>query len=204
MFFTIYKITNHVNNKIYIGAHKTNNLNDSYMGSGKLIKRALKKYGISNFSKEILHIFDNKTDMYNKEEELVLVSEDTYNLLPGGNGGFDYINDLRKCGILPNPMHSKEAVVKRQETINSKYNNFYKQISKEGNSKLHELLKDDSWKAEWKSKHEKSLPENHQKGKNNSQFGKKFKFVNDGIVNKKIPLEELGNYLSSGYILGRK
>lgn len=88
-FFTIYKITNTINNMIYIGCHITNNVNDSYRGSGSRLKEAYKQYGKHNFTKEILFIFDNKEDMLKKEEELVnnefISRSDTYNVILGGN-----------------------------------------------------------------------------------------------------------------------
>ena len=92
MFYIVYKTTNIINGKFYIGKHKTKNLNDNYMGSGKLLKQAIEKYGKQNFVKEILFIFDNQEDMNDKEKELVVLTEDSYNLCEGGNGGFDYIN----------------------------------------------------------------------------------------------------------------
>lgn len=96
MHYTIYKIINKIDGKIYIGKHQTKDLNDGYMGSGKMLKRAIKKYGSENFSKEILFIFDNEFDMNSKEAELVteeFVKENTnYNLCPGGKGGWGYNN----------------------------------------------------------------------------------------------------------------
>lgn len=96
MHYTIYKTTNLINGKIYIGKHKTTNLDDMYIGSGKILKRAIKKHGIDNFIKEYLFIFDNEEDMNNKEAELVseeFIKEDTnYNLKLGGEGGWDYLN----------------------------------------------------------------------------------------------------------------
>lgn len=92
MYYTIYKITNTLNGKFYIGKHQTKKLDDSYMGSGKLIKPAIKKYGIENFKKEILYIFETGDDMNEAEKNLVILSENSYNLCPGGKGGFGYIN----------------------------------------------------------------------------------------------------------------
>lgn len=66
-YFTIYKTTNLCNGKYYIGQHRTNNVNDDYLGSGIILKDAIKKYGKNNFKKEILFIFDNEYDMNKKK-----------------------------------------------------------------------------------------------------------------------------------------
>jgi hypothetical protein len=95
MYYTIYKTTNLITNKIYIGQHITNNFDDGYLGSGKNLKHDIKKYGKENFVKEILFIFDNFEDMDNKEKELItkefVLREDTYNIIIGGQG-FDVSN----------------------------------------------------------------------------------------------------------------
>lgn len=96
MYYTIYKITNKINGKIYIGQHQTKNLDDGYMGSGKRIIRSINKHGIENFDKEILHIFETQEEMNAKEAELVTeefcLREDTYNLSIGGCAGWNYVN----------------------------------------------------------------------------------------------------------------
>ena len=53
----IYKITNTINGKIYIGKYQGNNFNN-YWGSGKILKNAYKKYGRENFTKEIIYECD--------------------------------------------------------------------------------------------------------------------------------------------------
>lgn len=97
MFYTIYKITNTINNKIYIGKHQTTNTMDNYMGSGKVLLSAIAKYGVHNFKKEIIHVYETEEEMNQKEAEIVTEEfcrrGDTYNLAPGGKGGFGFIND---------------------------------------------------------------------------------------------------------------
>jgi len=88
-YHTVYKTTNLINNKIYIGYHKTKNINDDYLGSGKHLKRAVQKYGKDNFIKEIIEVFDNKKDAEALEAQIVnkefTEREDTYNIALGGN-----------------------------------------------------------------------------------------------------------------------
>lgn len=111
MYYTIYKTTNLINGKIYIGKHKTTDLDDMYIGSGKILKHAINKHGVDNFIKEYLFIFDNEEDMNNKELELVseeFIKEDTnYNLKLGGDGGWDYVNSNNLAGTFI--QHSEES-----------------------------------------------------------------------------------------------
>ena len=91
MHYTIYKTTNLLNGKFYIGKHQTANPDDTYLGSGKALEAAINKYGRDNFKKEVLYIFDSEIAMNSKEKELItesLVNDPkSYNLGIGGEGG---------------------------------------------------------------------------------------------------------------------
>jgi hypothetical protein len=103
MYFILYKITNLINNKFYIGVHQTNDVDDGYIGSGKALQAAYKKYGVDNFKKEIIQYCSNAEEMYLIEKEIVqpfYKNNKSYNLMEGGKGGFNYINDLGQNGTL--------------------------------------------------------------------------------------------------------
>jgi hypothetical protein len=88
MHIYVYRITNLINNKEYIGVHTTSNLDDGYMGSGLAIMRAVKKHGACNFRKEIIKFFNAEFDAYDYELQIVneeyVAREDTYNMTLGG------------------------------------------------------------------------------------------------------------------------
>ena len=87
--YYIYRIRNLINGKTYIGQHRYKKLNDSYLGSGKLIKRAIEKYGKENFKKEILEKNISTIELANDFEQMYILFERAkgkaeYNLADGG------------------------------------------------------------------------------------------------------------------------
>lgn len=99
-YFYIYKTTNIINNKIYIGIHATNNLKNRYLGSGVNLTKAIKKYGRDKFVKEILKVFETYDEALLEEKTLVtpefINDPNTYNLEIGGLGGKIWSKDLRE------------------------------------------------------------------------------------------------------------
>lgn len=99
--FCIYRITNLVNGKTYIGQHKYKELNDYYMGSGVLLKRAQRKYGIENFKKEILYANIQYQDTADSVEMYAIAKERSvgkaeYNIANGGNCTGTVSDETRK------------------------------------------------------------------------------------------------------------
>lgn len=142
--YVIYQITNKANGKIYIGAHKTDNMNDSYFGSGIHISRAIKKYGLDQFVKEILFQYDNEIEMYEKEREIVneifINRKDTYNIALGGIGGDGRIgryrdkegNEFSTYRDDPRILSGEiESVAKGTVVVKDKNGNFLKVSSKD-------------------------------------------------------------------------
>ena len=129
--FILYCTTNIVNNKIYIGVHKTNpNEFDGYIGCGVYISRpstyerskskfhyAVKKYGVKNFKRSIIQIFDNEEDAYELESYIVnnefLARPDVYNTALGGTNG-SYILTCKKVYQYD---LSTQAIVNKFESI---------------------------------------------------------------------------------------
>ena len=213
MFYYLYKITNVVNNKIYVGVHMTKDINDGYMGSGKVIKRAIEKHGIDNFHKDILEFFENAETMYAKEKEVVtdefLLREDVYNLRRGGNGGFDYINtnpdefltEKRLSTLMPRVEQVKRWKKKYQSEESFRIlirENAIKanQVSLQNNpngtfyGKIHS--------DETKRKIGEANAKN-QAGNGNSQFGTMW--ITDGVASKKISKNDV---IPDGWYKGRK
>lgn len=121
MKFIVYCTTNTVNNKIYIGCHKTENPDkfDGYIGCSVKVTQpstymnpktafqyAVKKYGPDKFSRSILYIYDKSEDAYRKEKELVtpefIKLNTNYNMIEGGGEyrSTEPVNQFDKTGKL--------------------------------------------------------------------------------------------------------
>lgn len=70
-YYGLYRITNLLNGKMYVGKHITKDLNDRYMGSGLILKRAIKKYGRENFRKEWLMFCEDEDELNYMERVFV-------------------------------------------------------------------------------------------------------------------------------------
>lgn len=115
----IYKTTNLINGKIYIG-RKNGNFKPSYFGSGKHLKRAINKYGINNFRVKLIRYAKNKTTLYRLEKEYIkkyrnrFGKNKIYNITDGGKdtheGGIKYHKIKCKCIVCKNKRGEKHSL----------------------------------------------------------------------------------------------
>jgi hypothetical protein len=206
MFYTVYKVTNLINGKIYVGLHITKNLDDDYLGSGKQIKAAIKKYGCENFKREYIKICETPEEMYNLEAEIVneefVKNSNTYNMKTGGTGSWFHINS--------NPEKYKEQRSKLRKQRNEAGDNpwFDPEWQKKFNAmKNPDIVKDLGRRANTpeaiakkKATWEKT---GRGKGEKNSQFGTCW-ITHSELGNKKINKNDLDKFLTLGYTKGRK
>lgn len=133
--YVVYKITNKINNKIYIGVTNNTRLrwssngtqyrDTSKEGNRRPFWNAIKKYGWDNFEKEILIKNLSKEEAYKKEIQMIKTFDSTnkkigYNLSPGGNGGVIYQEHPR--GML-GKSHSIENNIRQKIFMSDKSNN---------------------------------------------------------------------------------
>lgn len=125
----VYETTNLINGKKYLGKHSTKNLNDNYLGSGTLLKRAVAFHGNENFRRSILKFFDSAEEACQFETSLVtehiVKSDEYYNLLLGGGN-----NDGNARHFLAN-LTPKENSLKAAKTLKSR-----PQVLKDRNLKI--------------------------------------------------------------------
>lgn len=155
MYNIFYKIENQLNGKFYYGVHKTDNPDDNYMGSGKRIGSAIKKYGKENFIKTNQLFFNSYEETLDYEEDFVnedlLLDPSCYNIKKGGKGGsFKGINKGKTI--------SQKQILQIKEKLSGR------KLSDEHKQKLR-----------------KSLTTEHRKNISLGQLGKKknhFKIIN--------------------------
>jgi len=203
----IYKTTNLKNSKFYVGMHSTDNLNDGYLGSGTRLRRSIRRNGIQNFKIEFLEFFDNRTDLANREKELVneelLKDPMCINLKPGGTGGFmndthrDKFFSIALSDNLDKKRSKKGAFVTHSKRKNDvKFDNRWRESisnSKKGNTNW--VGKTHTEETKQKIGKSNSLK---QMGTGNSQFGTCW--ITNGTDNTKIKKTDK---LSEGWVYGR-
>lgn len=185
MFYYLYEIRNLINGKIYVGVHKTKNLNDGYMGSGSEILSEIKTIGEQHFKKTILEFFDTSEQMYSKEKEIVdskfLSRHDVYNKRRGGTGGFDFINQTKTnedrilAGKLAQEAIRKNKTNRFSEGYISPFadKELLSELQTRANSESAIAKKKETWKKTGRAV-----------GNKNSQFGSMW--ITNGSENKKI------------------
>lgn len=199
---------------IYIGKHKTDNINDSYMGSGLRIKRAIEKYGIDNFEKTILFECSSEEEMNQKEAEIVnedfISRDDVYNIVVGGEGSWEHVNKTchnnrhnhRKTGWLQKDEHGLNA---SQRTIASYTPEQYKEHIEKISAGIKRYYEQNG--SHWTGK--KHSPETIKKisekaklhvGDKNSQYGTMWICNHELRINKKI---HKSDPIPNGWLPGR-
>ena len=202
----IYKTTCLITNKFYVGMHSTDNLEDGYIGSGKLLRLSVNKHGKENHVTEILETLPDRSSL--KEREKHIVNEEfikdkmCMNLMVGGTGGFISKEHYARRSSAGG---KASAIVLKELRKNPEwFENYGEALSKglvkaikEGRfSPPDRTGKSHSVETKRKIGEANSIK---QKGENNSQFGKCW--ITNENESKRIMK---GDQIPEGWRLGRK
>ena len=206
MYHFVYKTTNRINGKYYIGKHSCTSLTDSYLGSGTIFRRAVRKYGSENFCREILEFAESEQHLSMLESVYVtadVVSDpNSYNLTLGGSGSTSHLNQ----NIL-----SKDWKRRGADVTNSLHSNKKKLWGSKGMKVLRErhpeLVGQNSPGFGGKTHTEESRRKIGIKnsillrGENNPWYG--CKWMKKGDKSIRIHHTKVQSYLENGWIFGR-
>jgi hypothetical protein len=186
-------------------------MDDGYMGSGKRLRRSIRKYGIDNHNKEILELFETRELLIEAEIKAItpemITDTDCMNLMGGGQGGYiseEHHLKMRKGASVVNKILLKEfwSDIERKK---KRSENISKAFSKLDINKKNRILKNIDWNGKKHSDETKQKMSEAKKGfgigENNSQYGTCW-ITKDG-TNKKIKKEEIETYLNEGWVKGR-
>jgi hypothetical protein len=172
---SIYKITNLLNNKIYVGKLKDTSVFETYWGSGILIQRTITRYGIENFKKEIL---EEVADANINDRERYWIKlfnaydiKIGYNLTEGGEGGdvFSKKPDYLKNITRKNMSKARKGMKQTPEWIKNRIGMITGPRNGMFGKKLSEVTRK---KISLKLKGRK-FTETHKKNMSNSKIGNK-------------------------------
>ena len=146
--YYIYRTINLINGKTYIGQHHTKNImNDKYIGSGKLLKKAVKKYGKENFKNEIVEVVESHFQanvmekVWIKRERALGKAE--YNILDGGAGSADVkCSEEHKRKISASMKNKKLSEEHKRKIAEAKKGKHRRPFSEETKKKMSEAHKD--------------------------------------------------------------
>lgn len=206
----IYKTTCKITGKFYVGMHSTDDLDDGYLGSGKILGYSRHKYGDENHVREIVEMLPSREALKAREKEIVneelLADPLNINLKYGGDGGWDHLD---KAVILKNTAKATLGFSKKFQSDEHFRNRFRQTLTERvhkrrddgetffpGSSKF--LGKTHTEDAR---KRISAAAKVNQRGERNSQFGTCW--VTNGSA-KKIRIDDLDYHLSIGYRRGRK
>jgi len=218
-YYYIYKTTNIINQKYYIGMHSTSNINDGYIGSGIVLWRSIRKYGKENFKTEILeYLLDRKT-MFNREKEIVneelLKDPLCMNIVIGGSGGWtlgkvivkDKDNNILMISKNDPRYLSGELIsnLKNKVSVKDKDGNKL-QVSKDDLRYLSGELIHNMKGYKFSQEHKDMLKikrEGTQIGNKNHNFGYRWVYNIEKDKSIRIKVDQLDEYLSNGWFLGK-